>query len=212
MKCDRNTMLLYAITDRAWTGKQSLAEQVESALKGGATCVQLREKELSDAEFLASAIELSALCKRYGVPFFVNDNVEIAIECGADGVHVGQDDMAAGAVRARIGENKILGVSAETVEQAVQAEKNGADYLGVGAMFPTFTKLDTEPVTFDTLKAICSAVTIPVVAIGGINEQNIIQLKGSGIAGVAVVSAIFAQPDITAAASRLAVLTRKAVE
>jgi thiamine-phosphate pyrophosphorylase len=212
LKVAKSTMLLYAVTDRTWLGNSTLAEQVEQAIRGGATLVQLREKHLDFKAFLEQAEELKKVTDRYRIPLIINDNIEVALACDADGVHVGQDDMAAGAVRARIGENKILGVSAETVEQAVQAEKNGADYLGVGAMFPTFTKLDTEPVTFDTLKAICSAVTIPVVAIGGINEQNIIQLKGSGIAGVAVVSAIFAQPDIMAAASRLAVLTRKAVE
>ena len=212
MKVAKSTMLLYAVTDRTWLGNSTLAEQVERAIKGGATLVQLREKHLDFKAFLEQAEELKKVTDRYRIPLIINDNIEVALACDADGVHVGQDDMAAGAVRARIGEDKIIGVSAETVEQAVQAEKNGADYLGVGAIFPTSTKLDTEPVTFDTLKTICSAVSIPVVAIGGINEQNIMQLKGSGIAGVAVVSAIFAQPDIMAAASRLADLARKAVE
>lgn len=212
MKVARSTMLLYAVTDRAWLGNSTLAEQVEQAIKGGATLIQLREKHLDFEAFLNQAKELKKVTDRYKIPLIINDNIEVALACNADGVHVGQDDMAAGDVRARIGEDKIIGVSAETVEQAVQAEKDGADYLGVGAVFPTSTKLDTEPVTFDTLKAICSAVYIPVVAIGGIKEENIMQLKGSGIAGVAVVSAIFAQPDIEAAASRLAALAKKVVE
>lgn len=189
-------MLLYAITDRAWTGKQSLAEQVESALKGGATCVQLREKELSDAEFLASAIELSALCKRYGVPFFVNDNVEIAIECGADGVHVGQDDMAVAQVRRRVGDAMLIGVSAHSVEEARDAVENGADCLGVGALFATNTKQGASVLPKEVLRDICAAVNVPVVAIGGIKKTNIAQLVGAGVAGVAVVSAIFGADDI----------------
>ena len=198
MKCDKKTMLLYAVTDRAWTGKQSLYEQVESALKGGATCVQLREKELGEEEFLQEAIAIAALCKRYGVPFFVNDNVDIAVACHADDIHVGQEDMAAARVRERVGEDMMIGVSAHTVEDALEAVKNGADCLGVGAVFSTGTKLDADDVSFDTLKAICEAVDIPVVAIGGIKKDNIRLLAGSGIDGVAVVSAIFAAEDIEA--------------
>lgn len=196
MKCDKKAMLLYAVTDRAWVGKQSLYEQVESALKGGVTCVQLREKELSDEEFLKEAVEISALCKRYGVPFFINDNVEIAIKCHADGIHVGQEDMEAAQVRQRVGEDMMIGVSVHSVEEAVEAVKNGADCLGVGAMFSTSTKTDVSVLPKETLRDICSAVDIPVVAIGGIGRTNISQLAGTGVDGVALVSAIFAAEDI----------------
>jgi len=196
MKCDKKAMLLYAVTDRAWVGKQSLYEQVESALKGGATCVQLREKELDEAHFLQEAIEISALCKRYAVPFFINDNVEIAIACHADGIHVGQEDMEAAQVRQRVGENMIIGVSVHSVEEALEAVRNGADCLGVGAMFSTSTKTDVDLLSKETLRDICAAVDIPVVAIGGIGKHNIAQLAGTGVDGVALVSAIFAADDI----------------
>ena len=144
MKCDKQTMLLYAVTDRAWVGKQTLYEQVESALKGGATCVQLREKHLGDEDFLREAIEIHALCQRYGVPLFINDNVEVAIRCHAEGVHVGQSDMEAAQVRQRVGENMMIGVSAHTVEEARRAVAHGADCLGVGAVFATSTKTDVD--------------------------------------------------------------------
>ena len=196
MKCDKETMLLYAVTDRAWVGKQSLYEQVESALKGGATCVQLREKELDEEAFLQEALELSDLCKRYGVPFFINDNVDIAIKCHADGIHVGQEDMAAEQVRQRVGEDMMIGVSVHSVEEALEAVKNGADCLGVGAMFSTSTKTDVDVLPKETLRDICAAVEIPVVAIGGINKSNIAQLSGTGVDGIALVSAIFAAADI----------------
>ena len=196
MKCDKKAMRLYAVTDRAWVGKQSLYEQVESALKGGATCVQLREKELDDETFLKEALEISALCKRYEVPFFINDNVEIAIKCHADGVHVGQDDMEAAKVRRKVGEQMLIGVSVHTVEEALEAVKNGADCLGVGAMFSTSTKTDVNVLPKETLRDICEAVDIPVVAIGGIGKSNISQLTGTGVDGVALVSAIFAADDI----------------
>ena len=196
MKCDKKAMLLYAVTDRAWVGRQSLYEQVESALKGGATCVQLREKELDDEAFLNEAVEISALCRRYGVPFFINDNVEIAIRCHADGIHVGQEDMEAAQVRRKVGDDMIIGVSVHSVEEAVEAVKNGADCLGVGAMFSTSTKTDVSILPKETLCDICAAVDIPVVAIGGIGRSNISQLSGTGVDGVALVSAIFAADDI----------------
>lgn len=196
MKCDKKAMLLYAVTDRAWVGKQSLYEQVESALKGGTTCVQLREKELDDEAFLNEAIEISALCKQYRVPLFINDNVEIAIKCHADGIHVGQEDMEAAQVRQRVGDDMMIGVSVHSVEEALEAVKNGADCLGVGAMFSTSTKTDVNILPKETLRDICGAVNIPVVAIGGIGKSNISQLASTGVDGVALVSAIFAADDI----------------
>ena len=211
MKCDKKALLLYAVTDRSWLGEQTLYEQVEEALKGGATFVQLREKELDDDTFLAEAIEIQKLCKRYNVPFVINDNVEIARKMNADGVHVGQSDMEAGNVRALLGEDKILGVSAQTVEQAILAEARGADYLGVGAVFRTGSKDDADDVSHETLKAICEAVSIPVVAIGGIGKHNVLELSGSGICGIAVISAIFAAEDIRGATAELKKLTKQAV-
>lgn len=196
MKCDKKNMLLYAVTDRAWVGRQSLYEQVECALKGGATCVQLREKELGDEAFLREAMELGALCRRYGVPFFVNDNVDIAVKCHADGVHVGQEDMAAAQVRSRVGEQMMLGVSVHTVQEALEAVKNGADCLGVGAVFPTSTKADADVLPSETIREICDAVDVPVVAIGGISRDNLPLLAGTGVDGVALVSAIFSAEDI----------------
>ena len=203
MKCDKHTMLLYAVTDRAWVGEQTLYQQVESALKGGATCVQLREKQLGDADFLQEAIQIHALCQQYGVPLFINDNVEVALQCHAEGIHVGQDDMAALDARAKLGPDKLIGVSAHTVEEALLAEKQGADYLGVGAVFPTSSKSDVGEMSYETLKAICKAVSIPVVAIGGISGENVGKLAGSGICGVAVISAIYAAKDVKAAAADL---------
>lgn len=196
MKCDKKTMLLYAVTDRAWTGRQSLYEQIEASLKGGVTCVQLREKELNSEEFLKEALEISALCKRYNVPFFINDNVEIAIKCHADGIHVGQDDMKAAQVRQQVGNDMMIGVSVHSVTEALEAVANGADCLGVGAMFSTSTKTDVDVLPKEILHDICAAVDIPVVAIGGIGKNNISQLSGTGVDGVALVSAIFAAEDI----------------
>ena len=211
MRCDKRHMLLYAVTDRAWTGKQTLYEQVEAALKGGVTCVQLREKELDETAFLQEAKALCALCRRYVVPFIVNDNVEIAIACGADGIHVGQEDLAAGEVRRRVGESMILGVSVHTVEEARQAVRDGADYLGLGAVFPTSTKTDVEQMPNETLRAICDAVDVPIVAIGGINRGNILRLAGSGVDGVALVSAIFSAEDIEGTCRELRALSEKMV-
>ncbi|MBR3785128.1 MAG: thiamine phosphate synthase [Firmicutes bacterium] len=196
MKCDKKAMLLYAVTDRAWVGEQSLYQQVEAALKGGATCVQLREKDLDEDAFLEEALELSTLCKQYGVPFFINDNVDIAIRCHADGIHVGQEDMEAAQVRQKVGDDMIIGVSVHSVEEALDAVRNGADCLGVGAMFSTSTKADADVLTMETLARICAAVDIPVVAIGGIGKDNIHQLAGTGVDGVALVSAIFSAEDI----------------
>ena len=211
MKCNKKHMLLYAVTDRAWVGKQSLYQQVEAALKGGVTCVQLREKELDEARFLQEARDICALCHQYKVPFIVNDNVDIAIACGADGVHVGQEDMEAGKVRRRVGDAMILGVSAHTVEEARQAVRDGADYRGGGAVFPTNTKTDAGQMSNETLRAICGAVNVPIVAIGGINQNNIGKLAGSGVGGVALVSAIFSAKDIEGTCRELRALSEKMV-
>ena len=211
MNCAKEDLLLYAVTDRHWLNGRSLIEVVKESLEGGVTFLQLREKELDDESFLKEAKDLKALCREYKVPFVINDNVEIAIKTDADGVHVGQSDMEAGDVRKRLGPDKIIGVSAQTVEQAVLAEKRGADYLGVGAVFPTGSKDDADDVSFETLKAICEAVSIPVVAIGGISKENAIKLKGSGICGVAVISAIYAAPDIKEAAYELKEVTKKII-
>lgn len=211
MKCDKQYMRLYAVTDRAWVGKQSLYEQVEAALKGGVTCVQLREKELSEEDFLAEAKEIKELCSRYHVPFFINDNVDVAIKCQADGVHVGQEDMKASDVRSKVGDQMIIGVSAHSVEEAVEAVKNGADCLGVGAMFTTSTKADASVLPKETLRAICEAVDVPVVAIGGIGESNILELAGTGADGVALVSAIFGAADIEAQCRELRALSEEMV-
>ncbi len=212
MKCDKKTMLLYAVTDRAWLGKQNLYEQVESALKGGVTCVQLREKELDEESFLKEAIEISGLCKSYGVPFFINDNVDIAIKCHADGIHVGQEDMEASRVRERVGEDMMIGVSVHSVDEALEAVKNGADCLGVGSMFSTSTKKDVDLLPKETLRDICAAVDIPVVAIGGINRSNILKLSGCGADGVALVSAIFASEDIESECRELYKLSEEMIK
>lgn len=209
--CTKESLLLYAVTDRAWLNGRTLYEQVEETLKGGATFIQLREKTLDEETFLQEAIEIQNLCKKYNVPFVVNDNVDIAVKMNADGVHVGQSDMEAGDVRTKIGTSKILGVSAQTVEQAVLAEARGADYLGVGAVFPTGSKDDADDVSHETLKAICEAVNIPVIAIGGISKGNVLELKGTGICGIAVISAIFAQKDIETSTKELRKLTEEMV-
>lgn len=203
MKCAREDLLLYAVTDRSWLNGQTLYAQVEAALRGGVTFVQLREKNLDEDAFLEEARQIQSLCAAYRVPFVINDNVEIAAAIGADGVHVGQSDMEAGDVRKRLGDDKIIGVSAQTVEQALLAERHGADYLGVGAVFHTGSKADAQDVSHETLKAICDAVQIPVIAIGGIGKDNVAQLSGTGICGIAVISAIFAQADIETAAREL---------
>ncbi|MCI5504218.1 MAG: thiamine phosphate synthase [Eubacterium sp.] len=212
MNAKKEDLLLYAVTDRSWLRGETLYAQVEKALKGGATFIQLREKELNEEAFYQEAVELKKLCHQYKVPFVINDNVEIAKKMDADGVHVGQSDMAACDVRKILGEDKILGVSAQTVEQALLAEQMGADYLGVGAVFPTGTKTDAVEVDAETLKAICAAVKIPVIAIGGIKADNLSELSGSGICGIAVVSAIFAAEDITETTKELKEKTLKMIE
>ncbi len=204
-------MLLYAVTDRAWTGKQTLYQQVEAALKGGATCVQLREKELDDESFLAEAMEIAPLCRQYSVPFFINDNVNVAIQCHADGIHVGQEDMTASDVRSKVGPDMMIGVSVHSVREALEAVKNGADCLGVGAMFSTSTKSDASVLPWETLRDICQAVDVPVVAIGGIHKSNLLRLAGSGVDGVALVSAIFGAEQIEEECRELRALSQQMV-
>lgn len=208
MKLQKNDLRVYAVTDRHWLGAETVAMQVEKALRGGATMIQLREKKLDEDAFLEEALEVKEICRKYHVPLIINDNVEIARKADADGVHVGQSDMAAKNVREILGSDKIIGVSAATVEEARTAQLQGADYLGVGAVFPTSTKDNTRDVNYEKLKAICESVEIPAVAIGGITKDNLSLLKGSKIAGIAVVSAVFGQPDITCAAMEL----RRSVE
>ena len=204
MKFDRSSLLLYAVTDRKWTSPQvSLYDQVCAAIDGGVSCVQLREKQLDESDFLAEARLIGKLCRARRVPFIINDNVEIAAQTGADGVHVGQEDLEAGRARELLGPDKLIGVSAHSVEEALAAQAAGADYLGVGAAFVTGTKTDAKPISRETIRAITAAVDIPVVAIGGISHDNILELKNCGRDGVAVVSALFAQADVKAAAEEL---------
>lgn len=211
MKCDRQMMLLYAVTDRTWVGQQSLAQQVETALQNGVTCVQLREKALDEASFLREAVEMKALCASHNVPLIINDNVKIALACHADGVHIGQEDAPLSEVRKTVGDSMIVGVSAHTVEEAKLAVAGGADYLGVGAVFGSATKKDANRLPPETLRAICAAVDVPIVAIGGVRAENILQLKGSGVDGVAVISAIFAAKDIAAATADLRKLAEEII-
>ncbi|MDK6250980.1 thiamine phosphate synthase [Alloscardovia omnicolens] len=207
----KDMMLLYGVTDRTWSSNYPLIQRITEALDNGMTCVQLREKHMSDEDFLSEAREVSALCKHYNVPFIINDNVDVAIACGADGIHVGQSDEAATQVRARVGSSMIVGVSASSLEEAIKAEKDGADYVGVGAVFSTSTKADADYLSMDELRAICETVNIPTVAIGGIHAGNIQLLQGTGIDGVAVVSAIFGADDSAAATARLRALAEKVV-
>ena len=208
----RKAMLLYAVTDQMWLKEgEALADVVESVLQNGATFLQIREKDLTEDAFEAEAERLKMLCAQHSVPFVVNDSVEIALQCDADGVHVGQSDIKGRNIRSIIGPDKILGISAGTVEEAVAAEKAGADYIGVGAVFATSTKKNATNMTMERLKEIVSAVSIPVVAIGGISAENILQLCGSGVDGVAVVSAIFAAEDPGKATAQLVKLAEKMV-
>lgn len=211
MKIDNKHMLLYAVTDRKWAKEKSLYELVEASLKGGVTCVQLREKNLGYDEFLSEALNLKELCAKYNIPFIVNDNVQVAIDSKADGIHIGQNDMELKEVRKLVGDDMIIGVSAQTLEQALKAEKDGADYLGVGAIFKTVTKQDAKYVTLDTLKQICSAVSIPVVAIGGIKQHNIMQLSGTGTDGIAMISEIYSAENIINRCQELKMISQKMV-
>ena len=200
---NRECLKLYAVTDRAWLRGETLADQVEKAIRGGVTMVQLREKDLDFEQFLAEALTLRELCGRYHVPFIVNDSVEIARLCNADGVHVGQEDRSVAEARQMLGQDRIIGATCKTVKQALEAQRQGADYIGSGAVFPSTAKPEAVPISRETLEGICASVQIPVVAIGGITLDYLTVLRGTGIAGVAVVSAVFAQPDITTAAEEL---------
>lgn len=202
-------LLVYAITDRYWLNGASLASQVEDVLKNGATFLQLREKEFSHEEMVAEAKEIQKIAAKYHVPFVINDDIYAAREINADGVHIGQNDMEYQKAREILGDDKIIGVSASTLEEAVAAERMGADYIGVGAVFHTDTKEDATSLTFEALKRITNTVSIPVVAIGGISADNLMQLKGSGIDGISVISAIFGQPDPGAATRKLVELTKQ---
>lgn len=199
----KEQLLLYAVTDRTWVGRQTLLEQMEDALKGGVTLIQLREKDLEEAAFLREAIQAKELCHRYHVPLIINDNVEVALQSGADGVHVGIEDAPVAEIRKRVGKDFIIGATAKTIQQAQLAEASGADYLGVGAVFPSPTKKSAIRITNEQLNEICASVSIPAVAIGGITRDNMAQLKGSRIDGVAVVSAIFAAEDVKTAVEQL---------
>lgn len=203
MKLQKDDLLLYTITDRSWLGDSTLTEQVEKALKGGITMLQLREKNMPYEQVRQTAIELKTLCRKYSIPFIINDYVELAKEIGADGVHVGQSDTSVSRARALLGENAIIGATAKTVEQALEAQAQGADYLGSGAVFGSGTKLDAKPMEHALLQSICEAVSIPVVAIGGITRENVSALKGRGMSGIAVIGGIFGQEDIQLAASEL---------
>ena len=211
MRLDKKYMQLYAVTDRAWTGNKTLYEQIKEALENGVTCVQLREKNLDEASFIEEAKKISVLCRQYNTPFIVNDNVNVAIASNADGIHIGQDDMGLKDVRKIVGESMIIGISAHTVEEAKFAQENGADYIGIGAVFETSTKNDVDVIPYEKVKSICDAVDMPKVAIGGINAENILKLKGSGIDGVAVVSAIFGAKDIGKATKELYTLSNNLI-
>ncbi|NDL67435.1 thiamine phosphate synthase [Anaerotalea alkaliphila] len=206
-KVSKEDMRLYVVTDRSWLGTggrpDTLEAQVEEALAGGATFLQLREKGADRENFLDTARKLKALAAGHRIPFVVNDDLEVAKAADADGVHLGQGDASPEEARILLGSGKIVGVSAHTVEQALRAQEQGVDYIGVGAVFSTSTKADARPLPRTTLEAICRQVEIPVVAIGGIQAENILELEGAGIDGVAVVSAVFAQPDIRKAAGAL---------
>ncbi|MCH4153816.1 MAG: thiamine phosphate synthase [Mageeibacillus sp.] len=203
MRLDKKSLLVYLVTDSRWLEGRSLESQVEQAIEGGVSFVQLRQKDKSGAELADFAKNTQEVCRRHGVPFVINDDVDAAFLCGSDGVHVGQSDRCVADARAILGDSKIIGASVQTVEQAIEAQRDGADYLGVGAVFATGSKSDADSVDRETLTEICRSVTIPVIAIGGITAENISELKGSGICGVAVISAILAQKDPREASMRL---------
>ena len=212
MNFTAQNLLLYAVTDRAWVGRQTLLEQIESALKGGATLVQLREKELPRLDYIREAAQATAICHRYGVPQIVNDSLEVALKSGADGVHVGIEDQPVAEIRRQAGKGFLIGATAKTVEQARAAQAAGADYLGVGAVFPSPTKKNAIRITTGQLREICASVSIPCVAIGGISRENLPALAGGGMDGFALVSAIFSQPDIEAACRELRALAERTVK
>ena len=212
MNFTAQNLLLYAVTDRAWVGRQTLLEQIESALKGGATLVQLREKDLPRLDYIREAAQATALCHRYGVPLIVNDSLEVALKSGADGVHVGIEDQPVAEIRRQAGKGFLIGATAKTVEQARAAQAAGADYLGVGAVFPSPTKKNAIRITTGQLREICASVPIPCVAIGGISRENLPALAGGGMDGFALVSAIFSQPDIEAACRELRALAERTVK
>lgn len=212
MKISPDKLRLYAVTDRTWLGKESLEEAVEAALRGGVTILQLREKQAPHEELVKTAMRLKPLCRRYGVPLIINDDVEAALEADADGVHVGQEDMAVAEARRILGPEKIIGASAHNREEALEAQRQGADYLGSGAVFGSSTKKDATTLSREELTAVCRAVSIPVTAIGGITEENCLELAGTGVSGIAVVSALFAAADKEEAAARLRALAEKIAE
>jgi thiamine-phosphate pyrophosphorylase len=204
MRIDIKALTLYAVTDRSWLKPdECLADSVEELLKAGITCVQLREKEADDEFFLREAVELKELCSRYGVPLIINDRPDIAQKAGASGVHVGLSDMGIEKAREYLGDGYIIGGSAHNVQEALAAQRAGADYLGCGAVFGSQTKRNVVALPASELKSICEAVQIPVVAIGGISRRNILSLAGTGIDGVAVVRALFAAENKTAATEEL---------
>ncbi len=203
MKFNKDMLLLYGVTDRCGEYKQAFYEQVEQALEGGVTLLQLREKNLDEDELIKEAIEIKKICERYNVPLIINDNAAAALKSGADGVHVGIEDTPVSEIRKIAGKDFIIGATAKTVEQAKKAEESGADYIGVGAVFPSPTKKNAIRITNKQLNEVCRSVSIPAVAIGGISLENIAELKGADINGVAVVSAIFKAENITAAAAEL---------
>ncbi len=208
-----NRLCLYAVTDCSWMKcGENLEKIVEILLQNGVTCVQLREKSVEHEQIVRDAKNLLPICRRYGVPLIINDDVKAVLESGADGVHLGQSDMELEKARIILGSQKIIGTSAHNVNEAIMAEKNNADYLGCGAVFGSLTKKDAGLLSKKELSAICDAVSIPVVAIGGISKNNILQLMGSGIAGVAVVSALFAQTDKAKATQEMLGLAKQVIK